>query len=62
MKKITDKEYKSFQEYQKALLHGHIMTPAGLKIICDGLDRDPEKIGIHFLEVLAKLENNGDVY
>ena len=34
-----------------------ILTPDGLRLICDGLNRDPEAIGKHFLEVLAKLES-----
>ena len=41
--------------YQTDKLHGRILTPDGLRIVCAGLDNDPEKIGIHRLEMLAKL-------
>ena len=50
MKQISNKEYEKYQQYQ---------TPDGLRIICAGLDNDPEKIGIHMLEVLAKFRNEG---
>ena len=40
-------------------LHGRILTPDGLRVICAGLDNDPEKIGIHMLEMLAKFRNEG---
>ena len=33
----------------------------GLRVICAGLDNDPEKIGIHMLEMLAKFRNEGIV-
>ena len=33
----------------------------GLRIICAGLDNDPEKIGKHMLEMLAKFRNEGIV-
>ena len=31
----------------------------GLRVVCAGLDNDPEKIGIHMLEMLAKFRNGG---
>ena len=40
---------------------GGIMTPDGLRAICADLDNDPEKIGIHMLEMLAKFRNEGIV-
>ncbi len=36
-----------------------ILTPDGLRVICAGLDNDPEKIGIHMLEILEKFRNEG---
>jgi len=38
-------------------LHGRILTPDGLRVICVGLDNDPEKIGIPILETLAMFRN-----
>ena len=51
MKQISNKEYKKYQQYQNDKLHGRILTPEGLRIVCAGLDNDPEKIGIHMLEI-----------
>lgn len=34
--------------------HGRVLTPDGLRIICAGLDNDPEKIGIH-IDAIAYL-------
>ncbi len=42
-------------------LHGRILTPDGLRVICAGLDNDPEMIGIHMLEMLNKFRNEGIV-
>lgn len=47
---------KQLAEYQKFLHdknNGRILTPDGLRFICDALGYDPEKIGRHFLEVLG---------
>jgi hypothetical protein len=42
-------------------VHGRILTPDGLRVVCAGLYNDPEKIGIHMLEMLAKFRNEGIV-
>lgn len=44
-------EYKQMSMIED---HEKIITVDGLRIICDGLNRDPEAIGKHFLEVLMK--------
>ena len=59
MKQITNKEYELYQEYQRNKLYGRVLTPDGLRLICAGLDNDPEKIGIHMLEMLAKFRSEG---
>ena len=46
MKQISNKENEKYQQYQTDRLHGRILTPDGLRVICAGLDNDPEKIGI----------------
>ena len=61
MKQITNKEYEKYQQYQRDMLHGRILTPDGLRIVCAGLDDDPEKIGKHMLEMLAKFRSEGAV-
>ena len=65
MKQISNKEYEKYQQYQTDKLHGRILTPVGLRIICAGLDNDPEKIGKHILEMLAKFRKallNSEVF
>ena len=59
MKQILNKEYEKYQQYLNDKLHGRILTPDGLRIICASLDNDPEKIGIHMLEMLAKFRDEG---
>ena len=45
------------RRYQAAEREGRILTPDGLRVICDACGRDPVKIGEHMLEVLARQEN-----
>ena len=58
MRQISNKEYEKYQQYQTDKLCGRILTPDGLRVIYAGLDNDPEKIGIHMLEMVAKFRNN----
>ncbi len=48
-------------KYQTDKLHGRILTPDGLRVICAGFDNDPEKIGIHMPEMLDRFRNGGIV-
>ena len=61
MKQLTNKEYEAYEQYKTDQLHGRILTPHGLRVVCAGLDNDPEKTGIHMLEILAKFRNEGIV-
>ena len=61
MKQISNKEYEKYQQYQTDVLHRRILKPDGLRVICAGLDNDPEKIGIHMLEMLSKFKSEGIV-
>ena len=42
-------------------LHNRTPTPDGLRIICASFDYDPEKIGKHMLDMLAKFRSEGIV-
>ena len=53
MKQLTNKEYEAYEQYKTDQLHGRILTPDGLRVVCAGLDNDPEKIG--------KIETNPNV-
>lgn len=44
-------EYKALKAREKEL-----PSKDALRIIIDGFDRDPEKIGKHFLEVYANMK------
>ena len=59
MKQISNKEYERYHKYQIDRLYGRILTPDGLHLICAALDYDPEKIGKHMLEMLAKFRSEG---
>ena len=61
MKQITNKEYEKYHQYQIDKIYGRILTPDGLRVICAGMDNNPEQIGIHMLEMLAKFKNEGIV-
>lgn len=55
MKQIKNSEYEEFQKYLHNKNNGRILTPDGLRLICQTNDYDAEKIGQHFLEVLPKI-------
>ena len=42
MKQISNKEYEKYQQYQTDKLHGRILTPDGLRVICAGLDNEAD--------------------
>lgn len=54
---ISKKEYNDLLKYKKAVVSGSVLTLDGLRFICEAFGKDPEKIGLHFLETLAKLES-----
>ena len=46
------------EEYEKLKRdrdNGRLLTPDGLRFICEANGYDPEKIGKHFLEVLPRV-------
>ena len=55
MKQIKNSEYEECQKYLHSKNNGRILTPDGLRLICQANEYDAEKIGQHFLEVLPKL-------
>ena len=44
---------KKLEEYER------LRWEDGLRLICAAYENDPEKIGIHMLEMLAKFRNEG---
>ena len=39
---------------RQTCIYERLLTPDGLRIVCAAPDNDPEKAGIHMLEMLAK--------
>lgn len=60
MPTISKKELEDYRQLCKARDDGRILTPDGLRFICESLNRDPEAIGKHMLEVLAWMQNKGE--
>ena len=56
MHQLTDKQYDEYQRLCHARDHGQMLTPDGLRLICAGFDYDPDAIGKHMLEMLAKFQ------
>jgi len=59
MATITKKQKEEYDQLRRDRDNGRILTPDGLRIVCAAYDNDPEKIGIHMLEMLAKFRNEG---
>ena len=58
---LTKEQQKEFEEFQLNKIYGRNLSPEGLKLVCEGLENNPEAIGKHFLEVLAKFRREGIV-
>ena len=56
MPKITKKEYDDYQQLCKDRNNGRILTPDGLRFICESYKNDPEAIGKHMLETMARFQ------
>ena len=53
MHKLTNKQYEAYMKMLRYKEEGRLLTPDGLRMICSAHEYDPEKIGLHFLTVLA---------
>ena len=61
MPTISKKELRDYRQLCKARNNGRILTPDGLRVICEGLNRDPEAIGKHMLETLARFRQKEEL-
>ncbi len=57
MPTITKKELEDYQQLCRDRNNGRILTPDGLRFICEANKNDPEAIGKHMLETLARIRN-----
>ena len=55
-KTLTQKQIADYEQFCHDRDNGRLLTPDGLRMICSAYKYDPEAIGRHFLEMLAKLE------
>ena len=58
---ITKKQHAEFEQLRRDRDNGRILTSDGLRLICAAYNNNPEKIGIHMLEILAKFNGEGIV-
>lgn len=55
MQRMTKKQIEDYEQLCRDRSNGRLLTPDGLRFICEAHHYDPEAIGRHFLEVLAQL-------
>lgn len=55
MPTITKKQLAEYEQLKRDRDNGRLLTPDGLRFICEANGYDPEKIGKHFLEVLPTI-------
>ena len=59
MPTVTKKQFEEYERLRRYRDDGRLLTPDGLRLVCAAYENNPEKIGIHMLEMLAKLRNEG---
>ena len=55
MKQLTNKDYEEWEQYKDLRTKGLLLTPDGIRFICEAYDFDAEKIGKHFLDLLPTI-------
>ncbi len=53
---LTKKQLADYEQLCHDRNNSHILTPAGLRFICESCNYDAEKIGKHMLETLSTIE------
>ena len=53
--RLTKKQIEEYKALCSARDNGRLLTPNGLLFICEANNNDPEAIGKHFLEALARV-------
>ena len=54
-KSLTQKQIADYEQLCKDRNAGRLLTPDGLRVICEANNYDAEAIGKHFLEVLPRI-------
>ena len=55
-KTLTQKQIADYEQLCRDRNNGRLLTSDGLRFICEANNYNPEAIGRHFLEVLAKMQ------
>lgn len=55
MEKLTKKQIEDYRKLCYERDHGRLLTPDGLRFICEANNMDPEAIGKHLLECIAHM-------
>ncbi len=56
-KTLTQRQIADYEQLCWDRNNGRLLTPDGLRFICEALNYDAEAIGRHFLEVLARINS-----
>ena len=59
MPTITKKQLEDYNKLCEDRTYGRILTPDGLRMICEANNYDPEAIGKQMLKTYAKFKNKG---
>ncbi len=59
MPTITKKQLEDYNRLYNDMIYGKILTPDGLRLICEANNYDPEAIGKQMLETYAKMKVDG---
>lgn len=55
MQKMTKKQIEDYEQMCRDRNNGRLLTPDGLRFICEANNYEQEAIGRHFLEVLVHI-------
>lgn len=58
MKRLTKQQIQDYEKLCSDRRLGHILTPEGLRFICESCNFDPEAIGKHFLDLLPQITSH----
>lgn len=55
-KTLTQNQIADYEQLYRNRNNGRLLTPDGLRFICEANNYDPEIIGQHFIEVLGQMK------
>ena len=61
MQTISKKQLEEYEQLKKDRDNGRLLTPDGLRFICEANNYDPKTIGKHMLDVLARFQAEGNL-